>query len=249
MLYHPDGSRLLSHYIRPEYLVTLLRQRAFCLTRQDLQSDKADGVLPAACFESPHVGPLERALGLKPEFLINQAHAVAGLRTRTFIMSWTCDPAGHMRATYGENGRRCELQTSENGLKRMLGYEWFPGAEFPPKPRAIPEIPGGRATAELKPALYTGGTKAIPVVPSAGATAHKAAGFGPEAELRVEAGIDPPELKVDAGTERIGWELATVVGLSIVIGSQVGDTEAAEIARLAAELGIAVRRERAPAGA
>lgn len=120
MNYHPDGPRLLSHFIRPEYLVELLRRRAFCLVRQDLQCDPADGVLPAACFESPHVGPLERSLGLSPEFLINQAHAIAGLRNRTFIMCWTCDPAGHMRATYGENGRRCELQTSENALKRIL---------------------------------------------------------------------------------------------------------------------------------
>ena len=243
MIYHSNGSRLLSHFIRPEYLVDLLRRRAFCLVRQDLQSDPADGVLPASCFESPHVGPLERSLGLSPEFLINQAHAVAGLRNRTFIMCWTCDPAGHMRANYGENGRRCELQTSENGLKRMLGYERTPDVELWPKRRSVPEILGGRTIAELKDVLYSDGAKPVPVVPSAWATAHKAATLAAEAELRVEAVIDPPELELDGKVARIGWELMTAADLFIVLGSQVGGEAAEEIAHLAARLGIVVRRE------
>ncbi|MFZ5495995.1 MAG: hypothetical protein ACOZE5_11770 [Verrucomicrobiota bacterium] len=241
-LYHPDGSLMLSHFIKPAYLISLLCHRAFCLTRQDIQSDPADGILPQGCFDQPHLGALELSLGLSPAFLKSQAQAVAGLRERTFVMCWTCDTAGHMRDTYGEHGARCELRTSELQLKRMLGYEWFPGAEFPPKPRAIPEIPGGRATAELKEPVYTDGTMAIPVVPSAGATAHKLAKFASEAELRIEAIVGPDGVPVSPEQDKITWSLAATTGMDIIIGSQVSEPEAAEIERLANALGMPVQR-------
>jgi hypothetical protein len=112
MIYHPDGSPMLHHFVRPEHLIELLDRRALHLIRQDKQSDPADGVLPAACFDQPFHGSLEQTLGLNPSFLRNQASAIAVLRGRTFIMSWTLTPSGPVRAIYGERGRRCELQIS-----------------------------------------------------------------------------------------------------------------------------------------
>lgn len=234
-LYHPDASLLLSHFIRPQYLVDLLRNQAFCLTRQDAQSDKNDGVLPAATFTDPYRGPLENSLRLPKSFLQNQAHAVASLRERTFIMCWTCDPAGHMRDTYGEHGQRCELHASQHQLEAMLGYEW----NFPPRRRPLPEIPGGVATAELKEAFYTDGTKAVPVVPSAFATAHKDTQFASEAEFRVEA-IVSDGVAIPPAQTKILWKVATFSGFAITIGSKVAGAEAQEIAREAKALGIPV---------
>lgn len=227
MIFHPDGSRLPSHFIKPEYLAIMLRRGAFCLTRQDPQSDKDDGVLPAACFKRPYHGQLEQALHLSPEFLSSQAHAVAALRNRTFIMCWTCDPVGHMRQKYGENGLRCELQASEQAIKRMLGYEWLAGCEFPPKRRSLPEIPGGGATAELKEPSYTDGTQAISVMPSAFATAHKHEYYAVEAELRVEAIIAPREVPVGENDHKIAWGVTSFDSMAIVIGSKIVEPAAA----------------------
>jgi|CXWL01.1.fsa_nt_gi hypothetical protein len=241
-LYHPNGSLLLSHFIRPEYLLALLKYKAFCLIRQDCQSDPADGVLPPKTFTDPHQGQLEQSLGANADFLVSQAHAVAALRKRTFIMSWTCDPAGHMRETYGEQGRRCELHASGNQLKHILGYEWFPGAEFPPKPRPVPEFPGGRTSAELKEAFYTDGTRAVPVIPSAFATAHKGEKFEVEAEFRIEAIVVPDHVPVPPAQDKILWPMASFAGLTVTIGSKVPDAEAAEIEHVANSLGIPVRR-------
>jgi hypothetical protein len=238
-----DGSLALSHFIRPQFLLPLLKNKAFCLVRQDCQSDPADGVLPPKTFTDPLQGPLEQSLGAKTDFLKIQALAIAALRIRTFIMSWTCDPAGYMRETYGEQGRRCELHASENQLKHILGYEWFPGAEFPPKPRPVPEFPGGHASAELKEAFYTDSTKAVPVIPSAFATTHKHQDFKVEAEFRVEAVVMPEHVPVPTTQDKILWELVSFAGLSVTIGSKVPDAEAAEIEQVAKSHGIPVRRE------
>lgn len=242
MLYHSDGSRLLSHFIRPDYVITLLQTHAFCLVRQDAQSDPHDGKLPAACFNQPYMGALEHGLNLSPKFLANQAHAIAGLRGRTFIMCWTHDPGGHMRERYGEGGQRCELRVSELGLKRLLGYEWLSGSEFPPKRRPIPEIAGGHATAQLTEPIYSDGSEAIPIVPSFGATAHKHTDYAVEAELRVEAVIEPHDASVSGAQVQIAWALTSLAELTIVLGVKVSEPAATEIGGIAASLGVSVRR-------
>jgi|GEM_PF-7125732 len=238
MLFHADGSALLSHFIKGEHLVTILTTRAFFLTRLDAQSDTADGKLPEQSFANPHVGELERTLDISPKFLVSQANAIAALRPRTFIMCWTHEPDGHMREKYGEDGLRCELRVSIESLKQIVGYEWPGGFEFPPRPRAVPELPGGRTTVQLKTPVYTDGSSAIPVVPSFYATAHKDQRYSVEAEVRLEAIVEPPNLPIDATVSGIRWELAHMAGLSVTIGAKVPLKLAEEICSLTARVGM-----------
>ncbi len=51
---HADSSPVLTHFIRPEYLITLLQTQTFHLVRLDCQSDPADGKLPPANFADPY---------------------------------------------------------------------------------------------------------------------------------------------------------------------------------------------------
>ena len=238
MIYHPDESLMLHHFIRPEHLIALLERRALHLMRQDLQSDPTDGILPAACFDRPFLGPVEQMLGLNPSFLQSQASAIAALRPRTFIMSWTLTPSARMRATYGENGQRCELQISTLSLKKLIGYEWLQGNEFPPKPKAIAEIAGATATAQLKDPLYTDGARAISVVPSYFATAHKGEQYAEENEVRIEAVIRPENLPVGSEDKLIRWPIASFTGLGISLPGQIPSATAARISALLAELEI-----------
>ncbi len=157
-------------------------------------------------------------------------------------MSWTHDPSEHMQREYGESGHRCELQVSEMNLKRMLGYEWFPEAEFPPQRRPIGEIPRALTTVQLKEPLYTDGVQAIPVVPSYYATAHKAENLSVEAETRVEAFIEPHDLALGPNDILIRWSIASFTGLSVKIGCHVSQPEIVRIELLAAELNIPVMR-------
>lgn len=229
---------MLHHFIRPEYLVALLERRALHLMRQDRQSDLSDGVLPVACFDQPFQGPVEKMLGLKRSFLQSQASAIAALRPRTFIMSWTCAPSAEMRATYGENGLRCELHISTLNLKKLIGYEWLQGNEFPPRPTAIAEIAGAITTAQLKEPLYTDGTTAISVVPSYFATAHKDEQFARENEVRIEAVIHPETVPVGTDDTLIRWPVFSFAGLGISPPERISPAIAARISTLAAELGI-----------
>jgi len=236
---------MLHHFIRPQFLKALLETRAFHLIRQDKQSDPDDGKLPAACFADPHIGPLENGLGLKRDFLANQAHALAHLHRRTFIMSWTSEASDHMRQNYGESGSRCELQTSELGLKSMLGYEWLRDQwggvnEFPPRPEKVGEIHGALAHAQLTEPVYTPGTAAIPVIPTYGATAHKHDRYSVESEIRIEAVVSPESLQLGGHDTLIRWPIKTFDGLRIGIGAKVESQIGSEITALAAKLGISV---------
>lgn len=242
LIYHPDGSAMLHHFIRPSYLIELLECRAFRLGRQDQQSDPADGKLPAASFEDPHIGPLEAAVGANAGFLKSQARALDVLRAQTFIMSWTLNPSGRARDVYGENGARCELTISELNLKLMLGYEFPAGCEFPPPRRPIPELGGIKSTAQIKPAFYTDGAKAISVVPAYFATAHKSDNFAEEEEIRIEV-ISPIEGGViSPNVCFIKWPIATFSGLSISLTDKTSDADAARIAALVSEVGASMNR-------
>lgn len=240
---HEDSSPVLTHFIRPEYLITLLRTQAFHLVRLDCQSDSADGKLPPANIAEPHLGTLERALGVTPEFLKNQAQAIEHGRNRTFIMSWTLDASPHMQQVYGEDGRRCALRTSMLELKILLGYEGNSEIEFPPKRRVVPEVPGAYASLQLIDASYSDQERAVPVVPSYLALGHKHQDFAPEAEIRVHAFLGPDSLTLDPGVRTISWALRRFQGLSILIGSKVEGPHANVIEQLAAEVGAAVARE------
>jgi hypothetical protein len=243
MLFHADGSPLLTHFIRPCYLLTLLRNRAFCLVRVDQQkSDPSDSKLPQACFDQPHHGPLEQGLGLNDEFLKSQAAAIEADRDRTYIMCWTHNPTPHMEAVYGEYGARCTIELSEIQLKILLGYGWAPGAEFPPARRPLPDLPHAYLSVQLIEPLYTDCTSAVSVVPSYFATAHKDAQFAREAEIRVQGFVGPPEKKVGGLGHFLPWSLPYFYGLAIGIGAKVPDPEATEIEKLSGQLSIPVRR-------
>ncbi|MEO6005225.1 MAG: hypothetical protein ABIS43_18875 [Opitutus sp.] len=237
----------LHHFIKPKFLAALLECRAFHLIRQDQQkSDPQDGVLPPANFEAPHHGELEQMLGAQPAFLVSQARAIADDRIRTFIMSWTTDPNDAMRKTYGESGQRCELCSTVLDLKQMLGYEWLQGNEFPPRPRAVAEISGAIGAPELKQPHYTDGKRAMPVVPSAFATAHKALAFAGESEVRIEAILRPYDLQVRPEEILIRWPARTFAGLSVVLGAKITPEAAERISQLADSLGIPVQAAASP---
>lgn len=233
---------MLHHFIRPDHLMKLLETQSLFLIRQDQQNDDLDGRLPARCFTHPHTNDTTKALGLSPEFLISQARAIDSLPSRTFIMSWTHSPTDRMRTEYGENGARCELQASALSLKRLLGYSWSRGCEFPPKSRPVKKAPGGETTAELKSPLYTDGTSAVPVVPSAVATGHKSERLSWEQEIRVSASIWPPHIEV--GTLKIiQWPIESFAGLTISLGSKTETKKEACLRELAANRGVAVSGE------
>jgi hypothetical protein len=239
MILHADGSPMLHHFIRPEYLIALLEVRAFRLGRQDRQSDLGDGILPDACFDQPFRGPLEDSLGASDSFLKSQAAGIAALRQQTFIMCWSFDPSSMARSVYGENGERCEIQISETNLKKVLGYEWLKGGEWPPRRRSFSEFGGGKATAQLKEVLYTDGTKAISVVPSYFATAHKRQKFSEEKEIRIEV-VAPMECGIiKQEVAFIQWPLTTFSGLGISVTKRTPAPAVVRIFALAADLGIA----------
>jgi hypothetical protein len=243
MLFHADGSRLLTHFIRPCHVLTLLRNRAFCLVRVDQQkSDPSDSKLPQACFDQPHHGPLEHGLGLTDEFLKSQAAAIEASRDRTYIMCWTHNPTRHMKAVYGENGGRCTIELSEIQLKILLGYGWASGAEFPPARRPMLGVPHAYLSVQLIEPLYTDSTSAVSVVPSYFASSHKDEQFAGEAELRVQGIVGPPEKDVSGLGHFLPWELPHFNGLAIGIGAKVPESEAAEIQQLAGQLSLPVRR-------
>ena len=111
MIFDAKGSVILSHFVRPEYLVEFLKSGVINLIRQDKQpKDPNDGKLPQACFDRPYEGPLERMLGANPAFLANQAKAIDGSRDQRFIQCWTFSPTLSIREAYSESGRRCELR-------------------------------------------------------------------------------------------------------------------------------------------
>jgi hypothetical protein len=241
MIYHPDEGPILHHFVRPEHLIELLERRALHLIRQDKQSDPGDGVLPTACFDQPFQGPLEQSLGLNASFLRSQATAIAAHRARTFIMSWTLTPSESVRTIYGEHGRRCELRISTLNLKRLIGYEWLQGNEFPPKRRPVAEIGGAITTAQLKEVIYTDGRSAIRVVPSYFATAHKdEKQYAEENEVRVEAVIPLENGAVNTDDTLIRWKVTLFDGLRITLTDQIPPAAAARISGLAAELKIPV---------
>jgi hypothetical protein len=243
MLFHADGSPLLTHFIRSCHLLTLLRNRAFCLVRVDQQkSDPSDSKLPQACFDQPYQGPLEQGLGLNEEFLKSQAAAIEAARDRTYIMCWTHNPTPHMEAVYGESGARCTIELSEIQLKILLGYGWAPGAEFPPARRPLPGLSHAHLSVQLIEPLYSDGTSAVSVAPSYFATAHKDDQFAQEAEIRVQGFVGPPEKEVGGLGYFLPWELPHFNGLAVGIGAKVLEPEAAEIERLAGQLSIPVRR-------
>lgn len=247
MIFHPDGSHLLTHFVRPNHLLTLLKQRAFCLVRVDQQkSDPTDSRLPAACFEQPHQGPLEQSLHLDAEFLKSQAAAIEAGRDRTYIMCWTHNPTPHMEATYGENGARCTIELSEFQLKVLLGYGWTPDAELPPARRPLAGQPHAYLCVQLIVPFYTDGKAAVSVVPSYFALAHKDEQFAGEAEIRVEGFVGPPERDFADLGYLLPWELPHFNGLTIAIGAKVPEAEALEIEKLAKELSIPVRRPTPP---
>jgi hypothetical protein len=232
---------MLNHFIKPEYLISLLERRAFHLLRQDCQSDPADGLLPASTFDQPFQGSVEEILGLKRSFLQSQARAVAALRTRTFIMSWAISPSASVRARYGERGQRCELQVSTINLKRMIGYEWIREDEFPPRSIPIAEVAGAIATAQLKSPHYTGGASAIPVVPSYFATAHKnKQRYSEENEVRIEVVILPENGCLRPSDTLIRWPIASFVGLRILLTEQTPRDAATRLYALAAGLNVPV---------
>lgn len=241
MLFHADGSPLLTHFIRPCHLLTLLRNRAFCLVRVDQQKGApSDSKLPQACFDQPHHGSLEQGLGLNDEFLKSQAAAIEADRDRTYLMCWTHDPTPHMEVVYGENGARCTIELSVIQLKILLGYGWAQGAEFPPARRPLPGMPHAYLSVQLIEPLYTDGTSAVSVVPSYFATAHKDEQFAGEAEIRVQGFVGPPEKDVGGLGHFLPWELPHFNGLGI--GAKVPESEAAEIEKLSGQLSIPVRR-------
>lgn len=237
MILHPDGSILLHHFIRPEHLVALLEKRAFHLIRQDLQkSDPNDGVLPPDCFSKPHIGPFERSLGIDEAFAISQAHAVASLRFRTYIMSWTKEPSEQLRQQYGENGGRCELRASANVLGSMIGYV----ANVPPD-QHVKEIPDVLACAQLKPARYTDGKTPISVFPSAFATTHKDAGkFTTDAEIRIEAVAETDDIEPTQMPPLILWDIHRFSGLSITLARRIAPQDREMIVALSTELSVPV---------
>jgi hypothetical protein len=240
MILHPDGSMMLHHFIAAEHLVTMLEKEAFHLIRQDTYPN--DGKLPDECFTKPYRGALERSLGLEDEFLVSQAHAVDSLRHRTFIMSWTHDPSPAMRAMYGKNGLRCEIQASARSVKAMLGYSWPGRHEFPPRDQIVSEIPGGTTTAELKLPVYSDGIGAISVVPSTFATGHKTANHEWEAEARIAASVLPYDLEVLPEHTIIQWKAASFHGLTVALSPTVSAKERACIVQLAAFHEISVRQ-------
>jgi hypothetical protein len=239
MIYHPDGSVLLHHFIRPDYLVALLECQKIHLKRQDLQSDPFDGVLPSGCTEQPFRSPLEDALGLSDLFLKSQAHAIAAMRSRTFIMSWTVSPSEGARAKYGEGGERCEIRASMAALKRMLGYETLSGNEFPAR-KPLPEIFGSKATAQLTEPVYTQGTTSIQVVPSFFATAHKHRDFANEEEIRIQVTIPHETPLANPAATHILWPLNSIAGLHIQLTDKTPEAAASRMRELAADLCVEI---------
>jgi hypothetical protein len=234
-----DDSLVVRHFIPPHHLLTLLERRAFCLCRQDEQSDNQDGVLPQSCFEQPYFGDLEHALGVTKSFAVSQAHAIAKLRERTVIMSWTYDMTEYMQSAYGEGRTRCELRATIGSLKRMLCYEFRRGCEFPPKERDISEVPKARTAPQLISPQYTNGVAAPPVIPSALATAIKRACYKDEKEVRVQAIINPDDVKLSRD-QKVFWAVETFEGLSIAIGPNTPFNYHDQIRKLAATLKIPV---------
>lgn len=237
MILHPDGSLLLHHFIRPEYLIALLEKRAFHLTRQDLQpSDSNDGVLPPDCFSNPYIGSFERAHGIDKDFAISQAHAIASLQPRTYIMSWTKEPSDQLRRQYGENGGRCELRTSLNALAAMIGY-----VRSVPPDQSVAELPGVLACAQLKATHYTDGSAPISVFPSAFATTHKdASQFSTDAEIRIEAVAETDNFEPAQMPPLILWNIHRFTGLSVTFAPRITVQERERISALCTELSIPV---------
>ena len=237
MIFHPDGSLLLHHFIRPEYLIALLEKRAFHLTRQDLQpSDPNDGVLPPDCFSNPYIGSFERAHRIDKNFAISQAYANASLRPRTYIMSWTKEPTEQLRQRYGENGGRCEIRASLVTLMAMVGYSGV----VPPH-QEIQELPGLIADAELKPTRYVDRTRPISVFPSAFATECKdAKQFHSDEEIRIKAVVDTYELDASQMPKLILWNIRRFTGLSVTLAPRISDHDREEISRLCKELSVPI---------
>jgi hypothetical protein len=126
-------------------------------------------------------------------------------------------------------------------LKRLIGYEWPQGCEFPPRHRAISEIAGATATAQLKEAIYTDGGSAIPVMPSYFATAHKdEQQYAEENEVRIEVVIPPETAVVRPDDKLIRWQVASFGGLQIALTDQIPSTATSRIVSLAAELKIPI---------
>jgi hypothetical protein len=237
MIIHPDGSPLLHHFIRPEHLISLFEKRAFHLTRQDLQaSDPNDGILPADCFDNPHIGPFERAHRIDKDFAISQARAIASLRPRTYIISWTKEPSEELRRQYGENGRRCELRASLNALAAMIGY-----VRSVPPDQSLVELPGVLACAQLKSTRYTDGRNPISVFPSAFATTHKDADkFSIDAEIRIEAIAEADNFEPAQMPPLILWNIHRFADLSVTLASRIAVQERERISALCTELSIPV---------
>ena len=241
MTLHPDRSPLLHHFIKPEYLIALLEKRAFHLLRQDKQSDVNDGKLPDACFENPYIGPFERAIGANEAFLKNRAVGIEYNRHRRFIMSWTLDPSEKMRMKYGENGKRCEIQSSILNLRRLLGYTCIDGAVFPPKCRPCPEILQAKVRVELNEPVYTDGNTPIPVLVSTLASAHKDADkYEYENEIRIQAFIMPPSIQIGPNDILVSWPIATFEGLVIQVGPLISREKRDKITLLASDYGIRI---------
>ncbi len=111
---------------------------------------------------------------------------------------------------------------------------------MPPNSRMIPEIPGGRATAELKAPHYSVGGEAIPVVAFPSATARKEAKFKTDAEMRIEAIVMLDEIKPSDGLKSINWSLNSFAGLTISLGTKTSVADAKKIKMLAAKAGVPV---------
>ncbi len=235
MIYSDDGSRVLTNFIPPQFLLALLQARAFHLVRLDQQrGDPDDGKLPPACFDQPYRGAVEDALRIPDRILKSHARTFESDRIRTFIMSWTIDPSEHMQAEYGKHGQRCRLQISESRLKASLGFERKQECEFPPRRRPVPEIRGADTTVELFEANYTTNTEAIPVVPSPFAAAHKREQYRDEAEIRIQAVLRPHDIPVPPKVTVIRWPILSFAGLGISIGAKV-DSDLADKIRVEAE--------------